>query len=43
MGEVSKISTEGNEGILEMRIKKDAQIPLDAEFTVSQSLSPIHI
>ena len=27
----------GNEGILEMRIKKDAQIPLDAEFTVSQS------
>lgn len=37
MGEVSKISTEGNEGILEMRIKKDAQIPLDAEFTVSQS------
>ena len=37
VGEVSKISTEGNEGILEMRIKKDAQIPLDAEFTVSQS------
>lgn len=37
VGEVSKISTEGNQGILEMRIKKDAQIPLDAEFTVSQS------
>lgn len=37
VGKVSKISPGENEGILELRIKKGTQIPLDAEFTISQS------
>lgn len=37
VGEVSKISLGEHEGVLELRIKKDTQLPLDSEFTVSQS------